>query len=433
MKLHFIAAVLVFIVLGTTLFAIESVAKSLKPIAEYEIVENIRLSKQILKRMPTNVSASNKLKRDIENLEKHAIPSSRTSAQGGELSPRIVNGVWTSAYPEVGALLYRKESGIFRASCTGTMIACDEFLTAAHCIIDDLDETHYQVYLQNGGIFDVEKIAYPSEEYHFPTADVAVLKLTNPVNGIAPARINNLAKILPKSIGIIVGFGRTGGLRFDPGIKQIGTVNTSICPSQLPEDNLICWKFEGPVGNPGEDSNTCQGDSGGPLYVRLNNKDYVVGITSGGKNKYCLTDDLSYDASVFKYWQFIRDAANLSNTLPTCGSLPTVGTEFRTIVQAGSGELSEENKIARFELFVPPDVAILRIAMNGIDNRANNFDLYVHHGGQSSADKIDYVSSKPGQFEFCEINKPPYGEWNITVQRQAGSGSFQVIATIFGY
>jgi hypothetical protein len=414
------------------IFAVDSAAESLKPIANYEIEENIRSGKQIAKQLPDNSPASQKLKGDIENLEKGTAQSSRTSARGGELSPRIVNGVRTIAYPEVGALLHKKASGMFRTICTGTMIACDVFLTAAHCIVEDLDNKHYKVYIQNGGIFDVKKISYQKKEYDFPTADVAVLKLKKPVNGIAPARINKIAKIGPPSTGIIVGFGRTGGLKSDSGIKQIGTVETSSCTPPLSNDNLICWEFKGPVGNPGDDSNTCQGDSGGPLYVYLNNEDRIAGVTSGGTNEFCLSDDLSYDASVFKYWQFIKKAAKLSNTLPRCGPLPPVGTPYKTVVKAASGELGEDAQKATFELFLPPSTAKLRIALNGIDNGINNFDLYVRQGGQACADKNDCADTGPGQFAFCEINAPSQGVWNITVHRKKGSGSFQVVATIFG-
>ncbi len=430
MEMRFIARLLASIAVGIILFAIDSAAESLKPIAKYEIEENIRLGKQILEQLLSKSPALQKLMGDIENLEKSTTSTSRTSARGGELSPRIVNGVRTFSYPAVGALL-RKQSGTFRAQCTGTMITCDAFLTAAHCIAEDLHEKNYKVYLQNGGIFNVKKITYQPKKYDRPTADVAVLKLKNSVNGIAPSRINNLGKILPPAPGIIVGFGSSGGTKHDQGIKQIGTVQTSSCPSHLSKDNLICWRFEGLVGNPGEDSNTCHGDSGGPLYVQLNNKDRIVGITSGTINPYCDADTFSWDCSVFKYRQFIGQAASLSNTIPICGFLFPVGTPDKTIVKGSSGELGEEAENATFEVFVPPGAVKLRIGLNGFDNGSNDFDLYVRHGGSASEDKNDCFDAGPGQFEFCEINAPTQGEWNITVHKNNGRGSFQVVATIF--
>jgi hypothetical protein len=430
MERRFIARVLAFIAVGMTLFAFDSAAGSLKPIAEYERDENIRLGKQIAEQLPSNSHALQKLKGAIKDLEESTVSTSRTSAQGAELSPRIVNGVRTFSYPAVGALL-RKQSGIFRAKCTGTMITCDAFLTAAHCIAEDLDEKNYKVYLQNGGIFEVKKITYQPEIYDRPTADVAVLKLRKPVNGIAPAPINNFAQILPPAPGIIVGFGTSGGTKHDQGIKQIGTLQTSSCPSPYSNDTLICWRFEGHVGNPGEDSNTCHGDSGGPLYVKVNHKYLIAGITSKTENPYCDADTLSLDCSVFKYWQFIGQAASLSNTLPKCGSLFPVGTPDKTIVKGASGELGEEVQEATFEVLVPPGAAKLRIGLNGFDSGTNDFDLYVRHGGPASAGRNDCADAGPGQFEFCEFDAPAQGEWNITVQRDKGSGSYQVVATIF--
>lgn len=415
----------------TVLLPIQSVAESLKPIAEYEVEENIRLSEQIADQLPRESPVLKKLNQEIEYLKKKKISQNR-SARGGELSPRIVNGVKTVSYPQVGALLHRNNNNIFGAHCTGTMIASDSFLTAAHCIAEDLDEKNYKVYFQNGGIFRVKKIAYLEQKYHFPKADVAVLKLTTKIDGIAPSLINNLFEIAAPSFGIIVGFGRTGGMKSDYGIKQIGTVKTTRCSSDLSKDNLICWRFERPVGNPGKDSNTCQGDSGGPLYALLNKKDYIVGITSGGKNKYCLDNDLSYDTSVFKFWKFIEKAANLSNARPISGPLPSVGTPYRTVVMAGSGNLSEDTQKATFEISLPPGVAKLRIALNGIDDGTNNFDLYVRHGKIATTGEYDYKSAELGQFEFCEINSPAQGNWNITVQRDSGRGAFQVVSTLFG-
>jgi hypothetical protein len=58
-------------------------------------------------------------------------------------------------------------------------------------------------------------------------------------------------------------------------------------------------------------------------------------------------------------------------------------------VKAASGELGENTQNATFEVFVPRGAVKLRIALNGLDNDTNNFNLYVRHGGPASADKND--------------------------------------------
>ena len=50
---------------------------------------------------------------------------------------RIVNGLPSRSHPAVGAILYGKTPATARTQCTGTLVGCDKFLTAAHCIRDD--------------------------------------------------------------------------------------------------------------------------------------------------------------------------------------------------------------------------------------------------------------------------------------------------------
>src|SRR5262245_59209009 len=46
----------------------------------------------------------------------------------------IVNGDLTSAYPSAGALLFGADPAVSTIQCSGTLIGCDTFLTAAHCV-----------------------------------------------------------------------------------------------------------------------------------------------------------------------------------------------------------------------------------------------------------------------------------------------------------
>ena len=93
--------------------------------------------------------------------------------------PRIVNGLDTHGYPTAGALLYGgatcDNAGTW---CSGTLIGCETFLVAAHCVVD-LDPSHYLVYLQHAGLVPVASITrHPSYlDADFPLFDVAVIKL----------------------------------------------------------------------------------------------------------------------------------------------------------------------------------------------------------------------------------------------------------------
>src|SRR5436853_1187529 len=113
-----------------------------------------------------------------------AIPAVRVHAETlGRPAPRIVNGVLTSDYPTVGALLRGTSADTASTWCSGTLIGCSTFLTAGHCV-EGRVPTDFHVFLPNAGIFTVASIAqHPS--YNFPAADIAVLKLGAAVDGVA--------------------------------------------------------------------------------------------------------------------------------------------------------------------------------------------------------------------------------------------------------
>ncbi len=223
--------------------------------------------------------------------------------------PRIVNGTLTAEDPSTGALLSPGNPASGGLLCSGTLIGCETFLTAAHCVCDTIglgcqgvnapDPSDYVVFLQHAGFFSVASISV-HPDFDFPVADVAVLKLATPVTGVAPAPINVARDPAAGTTGTIVGFGRTAGA-FDYGIKRRGVVELAPCTDGISGTTSVCWDFLDPIGLPGEDSNTCNGDSGGPLFVDYGCGSTVAGITSGGTSATCDATDHSYDANVYNY------------------------------------------------------------------------------------------------------------------------------------
>jgi len=186
---------------------------------------------------------------------------------------RIVNGVNSHGFPTTGALMYNSSGGDIDEDnadswCSGTLIGCSTFLTAAHCIEDDADPDHYWVFLQHAGIRQVVSVT-PHPNYTsggFPEFDIAVVKLATPVTGIQPTAINLVGSPPAGSVGLIAGFGQTSGNGGDYGIKRAGQVVTASCNGLVGgfgDAELVCWSFSNPVGLPGDDSNTCNADSGG--------------------------------------------------------------------------------------------------------------------------------------------------------------------------
>ena len=354
--------------------------------------------------------------------------------------PRIVNGLNSHGFPTTGALLYPSSGGPINEDnagswCTGTLIGCETFLTAAHCLEDDGNPNRYWVFLQHAGIRSVTSIT-PHPSYTspgFPEYDVAVLKLGAPVHGIDPTELNTQASPPPGTSGIIAGYGQTSGSAGDYGIKRYGRVVTTSCAGQggLGDTELVCWRFANPVGAPGDDSNTCNGDSGGPLFVDLGGGEIVAGITSGGNNGTCLATDDSYDANVFTYRSFIQSVLG-SDSTSTCGGLPAVGDADVNVV-GFDGQLSGGNTSDTHTFSVSGTPTELRVTLKGEDN-ANplNADMYVKQGLGASQTNFDCKSDGNASVGECIFSSPASGTWSVFVRRASGVGEYQVTTTTFG-
>jgi hypothetical protein len=352
--------------------------------------------------------------------------------------PRIVNGLASTTFPTTGHLLY---SGPFPIDdnnqgswCSGTLIGCHTFLTAAHCVESDTNPAHYRVFLQHAGLFDVTSVtAHPSyTPSGFPAFDVAVLKLVSPVTSIDPSAINTTASPPPGSVGMIAGFGQTRGGAADYGIKRAGFVQTSSCAGIVPglgDEQLVCWRFSNPLGTPGTDSNTCNGDSGGPLFVDLGAGEVVAGVTSGGSNGTCLPSDNSYDANVYAYRSFITGVLDADPTT-SCGAFPAVG-DPSVLVGGKGGFLSAAVPSKTFVVHVTGSPEEIRFVLNA-RFPAFDVDFFVKHGLGVSTIDYDCKADGISNFGDCVFPSPAVGEWSVLVRRFSGSGQFQLTTTILG-
>ena len=379
---------------------------------------------------------------------------------------RIVNGEFTSGYPSTGILLFGDPLSDASMACTGTLIGCRTFLTAAHCVNDYSDQTLYTVFFQHAGFFEVASVD-TNECYSkkYGQNDIAVLTLVRDVSGISPTPFNNRRRVDVGTEGTIVGFGRSGGFNTDFGVKRFGNVILDTCKDydrvEMPDctdpgvqANHVCWRYK--LGD--STSNTCNGDSGGPLFADIDGKTYVVGVTSTGDWLDCLVPDHAWDSRVFYFRDWIRGLMDGDTGGPTCGDLKpldvTEATRAGTLqwhrYSFGSREFDKE-----FQFTVPEGARVLRVAMNGLDDCCgyNNFDLFVRAGEPpvtypeesiahdwpltTPADSLEaplnpVTNAKgPRQFAFCEFESPQSGEWHVLVERRGGGGMFQLTYTVF--
>jgi hypothetical protein len=406
-----------------------------------EKVETQRELERIAREEPAKAVEAHKA---IEELDHPTVGSSGRREQrsrrenGGR---RIVKGIGTFKHPASGALLKGSDPRSAAASCSGTLVGCDKFLTAAHCVAPDPDFKNYLVFFQNAGFFEVNDIHWQQNQYKKGNsyADIALLTLTRPVEGIAPIPLNRAASPINGSPGDIVGFGRTGGYNEDYGIKREGPVVTTACQIEVANKNLLCWDFNAQMAmdNKGwkrvRASNTCNGDSGGGLFMwdRAGQRSVqiIVGTTVAGVQDNCLEGDHSFDTDVFAHLAWIEDVGEGRLSTDACGTMDQIDVEHHVL---GDLAILNENLPEKiYTIDLSSHLKSLRVSMNGEDDGSgkNDFDLYVIPGAQPDINRAACSEAGPGQFAFCEIVHPAPGPWTILVRRKQGEGLAQVAVT----
>lgn len=348
---------------------------------------------------------------------------------------RVVNGFPSTSHPAVGALLKGNNPRSASAWCTGTLVGCDKVLTAAHCIAQDPAPGSYLVFFQELGFFRVKSIRWEKSKYNFPYFDLAMLTLDAPVVGIAPMPVNRSLSPLNGSPATIVGFGRTGGMHYDYGIKREGSIKTAACPSSMAKDQVLCWHFDADVKSAASAQNTCNADSGGGIFIRDNDGSRVVekvfGVVSGGADSDCMKNDVAYNADVFQYRDWIEAAGEGRLSAAMCGTSlwdKTHEPARRTF------RLEDGNPEANFTIDVPEGTTALRIAMNGENNNSDkNAFGFIVFSGNDAANATDACNGTgTGQFAFCTIDKPRAGVWTVASSRKKGGGEVQVTTVLVG-
>lgn len=335
----------------------------------------------------------------------------------------VVNGTPVVDYPTSGGLLFGDNPSDAFMQCTGTLVGCDTFVTAAHCVCADVQTCNQPfapsslwVYLQNAGVYGVESVtAQPG--YQFPGfGDIAVIKLTEPVKGIVPTPI--ITSNPPVNAQLtIVGYGLTFNDEGDSGIKREGALQRVSC-NNFSDNSHMCF-------NPGSSpSVSCSGDSGGPNYIDIGGTLHLGAVVSGGGTQNSCTGGQKFATNVSGFSDFVNANAGplglADSSGAVCGGLPAV-TDAGAVVETATSVASP----ADYTIEVPPLTSELRVNVNSING---SIQLYVREGetaGPQSADCINLGR----MVATCTITSPAAGTYHVHVRSQE---QYQVAMTAIG-
>ncbi len=219
----------------------------------------------------------------------------------------IIDGTPDYDHPATVALTQNTSGNYF---CSGTLIADNVVLTAAHCT-ESFSPSQIYIFFGNsvyesGTYRSVSDIKiHPNWNSYSLDGDISLVFLSSS----APAGYDPVAP-LPASMGlssadvgetlVFSGFGQTETGSSGVKLKASGTIG-NVCTTS---NDCSMGSYEvksGAIGYYQQTGGPCFGDSGGPAYIMRNGQEYVGGVTSYGDQN-CAYYGVSTSASYYADW-----------------------------------------------------------------------------------------------------------------------------------
>ena len=204
--------------------------------------------------------------------------------------------------------------------CIGTLIHESYLLTVAHCAADLTAGSPLQV---NGVAHAVaEIIIHPQWNDNLDQRDIALVRLDQPVTGVAPVPIYRGSSELGAVI-TLVGRGITGtGLQGEAGGTHDGKLRRATNVVSAVDDQTLEIVFEqgGQAGVTALEGVGAEGDSGCPGFIEVDGVSYLAGLNSFSDAEYdsqvAVYGASDFQTRVSRYVAWLESHVDLSSIAP---------------------------------------------------------------------------------------------------------------------